>query len=56
MREIKNNLKSYCTFKKRVLIYSQQMKHARKHTNKTIKHAKAKNKNQEDVNYEICRI
>lgn len=44
MREIKNNPKSYCTFKKRVLIYSQQMKHARKHTNKRIKHAIAKNK------------
>ena len=56
MREIKYNLKSYCTFKKRVLIYSQQMKHARKHTNKTIKHAKAKRKKQEDARYEICRI
>ena len=42
MREIKNNSKSYCTFKTRVLIYSQQMKHTKKHTNKTIKHAKAK--------------
>ena len=44
MREIKNNPKYYCTFKMSVLIYSQQMKHARKHTNKTIKHAKAKRK------------
>ena len=29
MWEIKNNSKSYCTFKTRVLIYSQQMKHAK---------------------------
>ena len=29
MREIKNNSKPYCTFKTRVLIYSQQMKHAK---------------------------
>ena len=28
-KEIKNNSKSYCTFKTRVLIYSQQMKHAK---------------------------
>lgn len=56
MREIKNNPKYYCTFKACVLIYSQQMKHARKHANKIIKHAKAKRKKQEDARYEICRI
>ena len=52
MREIKNNSKSYCTFKTRVLIYSQQMKHAKKHTNKTIKHAKAKK--EKHRNYRSC--
>ena len=54
MREMKNNQKYYCAFKKRVLIYSQQMKHARKHTNKTIKHAKeqkGKSRRMQDMKY-----
>ena len=51
---MKNNQKYYCAFKKRVLIYSQQMKHARKHTNKTIKHAKeqkGKSRRMQDMKY-----
>lgn len=55
MREIKNNSKPYCTFKTRVLIYNQQIKHA-KSTQINDKARKSEKEKQEDARYEICRI